>query len=94
MRKVELIYLHALLAHAHEYLEEQHHVQKTFEAYEAIEVRPYQIQRRKAEHEAATRLLAARLAEEVTEAEVEAGPELPEARGRPPGRLRPITTKF
>ncbi|MFC7080372.1 UPF0058 family protein [Halorussus caseinilyticus] len=66
MRKVELIYLHALLAQTHEYLAERHGFRERFEAYEADEIGPYQIQRRKEEHEAATRLLAKRLAEEVT----------------------------
>lgn len=78
MRKVELIYLHALLARVHDHLAERRDVPETFEAYEAIDVGPYQIQRRKGEHEEATRLLAARLADEVSDAAVEAEPDLPE----------------
>lgn len=83
MQKVELIYLHALLARVHEYLAEGDDVSETFEEYEAIDVGPYQIQRRKGEHEAAARLLAERLAEKVGESEAETEaerePELPEA---------------
>jgi hypothetical protein len=65
MRKVELICLHALLAETHEYLADRHGLPETFEAYERAEVGPYQIQLRKDDHAAATRLLAERLAEEV-----------------------------
>ncbi|WP_137286953.1 UPF0058 family protein [Halorussus salinisoli] len=65
MRKVELIYLHALLVKTHEYLAVHHDLPEQFEAYETHDVGPYQIQRRKEEHEAAARLLAERLADEV-----------------------------
>lgn len=77
MRKVELIYLHALLAKTHEYLAVRHDLPETFERYETDEIGPYQIQRRKDEHESAAQLLAERLAEEVTDDEREI--EVPEA---------------
>ncbi|WP_135826117.1 UPF0058 family protein [Halorussus ruber] len=67
MRKVELIYLHALLAKTHEYLAVRHDLPETFEEYETGEIGPYQIQRRKDEHESAAKLLAERLADEVDE---------------------------
>lgn len=79
MRKVELIYLHALLAKTHEYLADRHGLPETFEEYETEEVGPYQIQCRKGKHEAATRLLADRLAEEVGEQTDEREIELTEA---------------
>jgi hypothetical protein len=77
MDKAELIYLHALLAKVHEYLAVRHELPETFEEYEANDIGPYQIQRRKDEHEAAVRLLADRLAEEVTDSRRE--PEVQEA---------------
>ena len=77
MRKVELIYLHALLAKIHDYLAVRHDLPETFEDYEADEIGPYQIQRRKDEHESAARVLAERLAEEVAEEKREV--DIPEA---------------
>jgi hypothetical protein len=77
MRKVELIYLHALLAKIHDYLAVRHDLPETFEDYETDEIGPYQIQRRKDEHESAARLLAESLAEEVSEEKRELG--IPEA---------------
>jgi hypothetical protein len=77
MRKVELIYLHALLAKTHDYLAVRHDLPETFEDYETDEIGPYQIQRRKDEHESAARVLAERLAEEVTEKKREV--DIPEA---------------
>jgi len=71
MHKVELIYLHALLAEVHEYLADRHELPESFPEYDA-EVGPYQIQRRKADHEAAVRTLAARIADELSEDEREA----------------------
>jgi len=75
MQKVELICLHALLAEVHEYLADRHDLPESFPEYDA-EVGPYQIQYRKADHEAAARTLAARIADEVSEDEPE--PELSE----------------
>lgn len=77
MRKVELIYLHALLAQVHEYLAERHDLPETFEEYERDEIGPYQVQHRKDEHEAAARLLSKRLAAELSERRREA--DAPEA---------------
>lgn len=77
MDKAELIYLHALLARVHEYLAVRHDLPETFDEYEASDIGPYQIQRRKDEHEAAVRLLATRLAEEVADSRRE--PEVQEA---------------
>jgi len=77
MRKVELIYLHALLAKIHDYLAVRHDLPETFEDYEADEIGPYQIQRRKDEHESAARVLAEHLAEEVAEEKREV--DIPEA---------------
>lgn len=77
MRKVELIYLHALLAKTHEYLAVRHDLPETFEEYETDEIGPYQIQRRKDDHESAAKFLAERLADEVAEEKREV--EIPEA---------------
>jgi hypothetical protein len=77
MRKVELIYLHALLAKIHDYLAVRHDLPETFEDYETDEIGPYQIQRRKDEHESAARVLAERLAEEVAQEKREV--DIPEA---------------
>lgn len=77
MRKVELIYLHALLAKTHDYLAVHHDLPETFEEYETNEIGPYQIQRRKDEHETAAQLLAERLADEVSDEKQEL--EAPEA---------------
>ncbi|MFC4450000.1 UPF0058 family protein [Halorussus aquaticus] len=71
MRKVELIYLHALLAKTHDYLAVRHDLPERFDEYETDEIGPYQIQRPKDEHESATRLLAERLADEVADDEQE-----------------------
>ncbi|NEU56920.1 UPF0058 family protein [Halorussus sp. MSC15.2] len=76
MRKVELIYLHALLAKTHDYLAARHDLPERFDEYETDEIGPYQIQRRKEDHESATRLLAERLADEVADDEREL--EVPE----------------
>ncbi|UPV99868.1 UPF0058 family protein [Halorussus gelatinilyticus] len=65
MQKAELIYLHALLAKTHDYLAVRHDLPETFEGYESDGVGPYQIQRRKDEHETAVGLLAERLGDEV-----------------------------
>ena len=77
MRKVELIYLHALLAKTHDYLAVRHDLPETFEDYETGEIGPYQIQRRKDEHESAAQFLAERLADEVADERREV--EIPEA---------------
>jgi hypothetical protein len=77
MRKVELIYLHALLAKTHDYLADRHDLPETFEDYETDEIGPYQIQRRKDEHESAARVLAEHLAEEVAQEKREV--DIPEA---------------
>ncbi|WP_134670899.1 UPF0058 family protein [Halorussus marinus] len=75
MQKVELIYVHALLAAVHEYLADRHDLPESFPKYDA-EVGPYQIQHRKADHEAAARTLAAHIADELSTDEPE--PELSE----------------
>jgi len=67
MRKVEFVYLHALLATVHEYLAERADVPDSFEEYDAA-IGPYQVQRPKDEHEAAARLLASHLAAELSSA--------------------------
>ena len=68
MRKVELVYLHALLATVHEHLDARRDLPAdSLAEYERSEVGPYQIQRRKADHEAAIRLLASGIAASVGE---------------------------
>jgi hypothetical protein len=67
MQKVELLYLHALLAKIHEYLAVRHDVPETFERYESVGIGPYQVQRRKDEHELAVRLLGELLADELSD---------------------------
>ena len=68
MRKVELIYLHALFVRLHEYLAERtDEVPGEFAEYDRNRVGPYQIQRRKDEHELAVRRLSTRLAAKLSD---------------------------
>ncbi|MFC4551605.1 MULTISPECIES: UPF0058 family protein [Halorussus] len=70
MRKVELIYLHALLATVHEHLDARRDLAAdSLAEYERSEVGPYQIQLPKDDHEAAIRLLAGGIAASVRDGE-------------------------
>lgn len=58
MRKVELIYLHALFAQLYDHVAMGNDLHsEAFEEYETTAVGPYQIQCRKADHEVAVKLL-------------------------------------
>ncbi|WP_158057089.1 UPF0058 family protein [Halorussus halophilus] len=70
MRKVELIYLHALFAQLYEHVARRRDLQSdAFEEYETSAVGPYQVQRRKADHEAAVQLLSKGLGASLLEVE-------------------------